>query len=159
VTPAAVFVAHAELRDRGQVGIADGPLKIVHHLRQVGFVNESKRTLPDKFLGRVAQHARDREAVVFEQRLRVQNRNDVEGVFRQRRERPSGGGGGDSRREPVLAVVGLAQRATDRRDQPLGPVFQHVIGRAGLETLHRGLFADGSRDEQDRNAGQFFPRG
>ena len=55
------------------------------------------------------------------------------------------------RQPPLGAILRLAQGAPDRRHEPLEPLLEDVVDRAGLEGLDRLLLADGAGDEQERD--------
>jgi hypothetical protein len=52
---------------------------------------------------------------------------------------------------------GFRERPADRRNQPREPLFEHIVGGAGLERLDRRLFAQGTGDEDEGDVGATLP--
>ena len=56
----------------------------------------------------------------------------------------------------LAADRGLAQLALDRRRQPREVALHDVVVRAGPHRGHGGVFADGARDEDERQIGMLL---
>src|SRR5262249_6338791 len=126
------------------------------HPRQVLRVREGERALADQRRRVVAENALDRRAVVLEDTLAVQNRDDVEGVVREGVEVffPSEQFGFGV--ATALPFLRLFDRTAHGGKKAVRGLFEDVIGRTGAQAVNRCLFADGSGDEKERRLRRFL---
>ncbi len=109
-----------------------------------------------QFCRRITQHTFHRRTGVKEIPFPTQNAKDIEGVFRKGAKIFLAADQFRLHLPPFGAFTGLLRGPADRRGQPLRIMFEHVIGRTRLETLNRGMLADGARNENERQVGVFF---
>ena len=105
----------------------------------------------------VTQHPLDRRAGIDKVSIAIQDAEHVERIFRERAEIFFAANQFGFRHPEPGSFLGLLHGPADGGRQPVWMLLEQIIGRTGLQTFNRRLFADGAGNENERNMRIFLP--